>query len=237
MMKEVSGRKVCVCNFGCANYYSTQERILFEQLLASGLRPDIAIFMEGLNEFANNPDTFFPAIQTAPSLGERISKLYEALPLYHLTIALKRRFVKETDAPTADASWQTNAPDSLLIEATLVRYMANKKMITAVAYAFGVTPAFLWQPVPVYQYDLSLHPFTKPGRPGPLITQPGYQRAAEYIHIGAWGRNFIWCAHIQANAREPLYVDKWHCTAKFSREVAGCILQGLQEQLLSIVKH
>jgi hypothetical protein len=40
-----------VYNFGRGHYYSTPERILFEQLVAKGHVPDMAIFLDGLNEF------------------------------------------------------------------------------------------------------------------------------------------------------------------------------------------
>lgn len=47
----IGGRKVCCYNFGRGFYYSSQERVLFEQLLAAGSKPDQAIFIDGLNEF------------------------------------------------------------------------------------------------------------------------------------------------------------------------------------------
>ena len=50
------GARVCVYNFGCAFYYSTQERILFSNLLASGVVPDVAVFIDGLNEFGHRKD-------------------------------------------------------------------------------------------------------------------------------------------------------------------------------------
>src|SRR5690606_34745788 len=50
LMQRVSG-KIRVYNFGRGYYFSTQERILFQQLLASGLKPQAAIFVDGLNEF------------------------------------------------------------------------------------------------------------------------------------------------------------------------------------------
>ena len=38
-------------NFGRAFYFSSQERILFEQLLLDGHRPATAVFLDGLNDF------------------------------------------------------------------------------------------------------------------------------------------------------------------------------------------
>ena len=57
-----SRKPVCLYNFGTSNYYSTQERICLEQLLSKGLKPDIAIFLDGLNDFwmpQDNKDSWF----------------------------------------------------------------------------------------------------------------------------------------------------------------------------------
>lgn len=40
-----------VYNLGCGYYYSSQERALFQKLLARGIVPERAIFIDGLNEF------------------------------------------------------------------------------------------------------------------------------------------------------------------------------------------
>lgn len=44
-------KSVKVVNWGCPNYYSYQEMILFTKLMADGHQPDIAIFFDGLNDF------------------------------------------------------------------------------------------------------------------------------------------------------------------------------------------
>ena len=50
-LNEKLGRNVRVYNFGRGFYYLSQERVLYEQLLTSGFVPDIAIFIDGLNDF------------------------------------------------------------------------------------------------------------------------------------------------------------------------------------------
>src|SRR5918911_2555611 len=45
-----------VYNFGRGSYYSTQERILFEKMVAAGFRPDVAIFIDGLNDSPHYED-------------------------------------------------------------------------------------------------------------------------------------------------------------------------------------
>ncbi|MBI3306596.1 MAG: SGNH/GDSL hydrolase family protein [Candidatus Omnitrophica bacterium] len=50
LASEVPGKRVFVYNFARGFYYSTQERILFEQLLLAGHIPDIALFIDGIND-------------------------------------------------------------------------------------------------------------------------------------------------------------------------------------------
>src|SRR6185295_3975529 len=44
-------RKVHVYNFGRSGYFSTQETILFNRLLAERVRCDMVVFLDGLNDF------------------------------------------------------------------------------------------------------------------------------------------------------------------------------------------
>ncbi len=47
------GHRVAVTNFGQLGHNSTQEAVTLHQLLKQGVRPDIAIFYDGINEMAS----------------------------------------------------------------------------------------------------------------------------------------------------------------------------------------
>ena len=55
-LREKFVTPVSVYNFGRGYYYSTQERVLFEKLLLSGYVPNVAIFIDGLNDFYQDID-------------------------------------------------------------------------------------------------------------------------------------------------------------------------------------
>lgn len=150
--------------------------------------------------------------------------------MFRLASHVRGQLIKEPAPSASEVDNKLDDSNESRIESTLARYVANKRAIGAVAEAFTAAAAFVWHPVPTYKYDLRLHPFSKTGWQGLFITRRGYERAAEHVRAGLWGKRLIWCADIQAGANEPLYVDRWHYTAKFSREVAGCIIQGLSEQ-------
>jgi hypothetical protein len=43
---------------------------------------------------------------------------------------------------------------------------------------------------------------------------------AELLQVTSLGDNFLWCADIQKSKTVPLYVDKMHYSASFSKEFA-----------------
>lgn len=49
--KFPNAKSIKVVNFGCPNYYSYQELMLYTKLLIEGHQPDMAIFFDGLNDF------------------------------------------------------------------------------------------------------------------------------------------------------------------------------------------
>lgn len=60
LQQKMPSQKVRVYNFGRGNYYSTHERILFEQLILSGFVPNLAVFIDGMNENLNiDPGSVF----------------------------------------------------------------------------------------------------------------------------------------------------------------------------------
>lgn len=228
------GRSVAVYNFGRGFYYSTQERAAFEQLVISGHRPDLAVFVDGLNDF------YYP--EDRPRFTEHLEAVvrgdYDALvpanhqaghkiPIVRAARGVLRRFSPER--PPLEKPWTPTAPaqDTADAERVIRRWAANRAIIDAVGREFAIPTLFVWQPVPTYGYDLSYHPFSG----GDLdlfkehrLSYTGYplmkQRlAAEPVP------NLLWLADVQRGRREELYVDMVHYTAEFSHEIAERIAE------------
>ena len=51
----------------------------------------------------------------------------------------------------------------------------------------------------------------------------GYPQMRALYDRGALGTNFLWCADLQADEHECLYVDFYHYTAKFSEKFGEAI--------------
>ena len=221
-------REVHLYNFGRGYYYSTQERILYEELLASGFVPDMAIFIDGLNDFYY--------IVNEPAFSDE----FREFVAHGTTRGIIKSFISKTSLGRAVrgfghrlANLQSEKySDPQLIDRVITRYLANKKVIEAVSISFGVKPIFVWQPAPTYHYDQRYYPFSKGGFREHSYSQHGYERMAEYIEKHRLGKNFLWCADIQKDEKEPMYVDKVHYSADFSKQFATAIVDLLFERHL-----
>jgi hypothetical protein len=211
-----------VYNFGRGDYYSTQERILFQSLLAAGHRPDIAVFLDGLNDFHYYTDDL---------VRTRFGQAFDRRPASPLVQWIRRWplvRLAERLAPTSAPPPHTSSSGDVVTE-VIERYERNQRMIRAVAAADGVAPLFVWQPVPAYRYDLTAHLFAEFGLfdMHPHL-KAGYPAMAE--RRAQAPVDFAWCADLQTGLPRALYVDQAHYTAAFTETVAQCILDALQER-------
>jgi hypothetical protein len=81
----------------------------------------------------------------------------------------------------------------------------------------------VWQPIPLYKYDLAHHVFAAGDFGTNFFARYGYSYVERRVHETPPGENFLWCADIQESLAEPLYVDKVHYTAKMSRLIATTV--------------
>ncbi len=225
-LKGSCERPINVYNFGRANYYSTQERLLFEQVLASGIKPDVALFIDGLNEFfhlENEPKftgqlSYF-MVEGDLQLAWRAAK---TIPILAVLKEMRSQFGDSTEvAPTA-------VPEEKL-EAVVDRYLMNKRLIENLADEFGIQAFFVFQPVPTYNYNTENDVFydDESAFGGHINSVEGYPLMAEKIEsgeIGLDGDSFLWLGDLQVGRTDPLYVDRVHYTGDFSRIIADAIV-------------
>ncbi len=226
-------RAVCVYNFGRGDYYSTQERILYESILTSGVVPDVALFVDGLNDFYynSNEPMYTSRFRKFAEQGKASAiDIFSRTSLARAVRGLRNRFAKliqedqyserRNDKMRADLNATSKYADPKVLDAVIQRYLLNKRLIEAASASFGVAPIFVWQPVPTYHCDQHHHPFSEGGYGNHSYSQYGYERMAELLKETPLGDNFLWCADIQKSKTVPLYVDKVHYSDSFSKELA-----------------
>ena len=214
---------VCVYNFGTGFYYSTQERLRFERLLGQGIVPHAAVFVDGCSDLHQLDDTpagrerFVEAFEVANKNKSLLPALVQELPLARLVRSITRR----VPVPVR------HDPATLPAKAARViaTYRENKLMIESLCAAHGVAPVFVWQPIPCYNYDLKYFPWYQHAQQiyNYELHAVGYPQMRALYDSGALGTNFLWCADLQADEHECLYVDLYHYTAKFSEKFGEAI--------------
>lgn len=237
-----SYKNVYVYNFGQGSYYSSQERALFIKLLVSGYVPDRAIFIDGLNEFYYNDN--LPALTKALSNfvkqrnkqnveKEHISKILFKIPMFRAANSLKKRMKispnNKDNVITIDNISEETYNNKTVINNVITTYLNNKNVIEALGEYFGVKITFVWQPIPLYNYNIDNHLFAGKGFGKHTFSKYGYLEMEKVVKENNIGDNFVWCADIQKGINEPLYVDSVHYSAKMSKMTAKCIFDFISE--------
>jgi hypothetical protein len=159
--------RIEVTNYGHVYYYTTQEVILLEQLLRRGQRPDLVIFLDGVNEWqlCKDAPSFTGNLQGAMHNLQfpATEPFFEWLPITKLAQAINRRLF----APTVDE--KTNDCKSNLKTTTVgvdaaaqmgvdgaAQYEQNVKIAQAVAKLYDVETLIFLQPDARYNYNLDL---------------------------------------------------------------------------------
>jgi hypothetical protein len=237
-----SKKEVKVYNFGRGTYYSTQERILFEKMLVEGFVPDVALFIDGINDFIfwdDKPEftKSFAALLdgTASKEPDCTQRLLSKWPATRLASSIKSRIISHSRIQEGQASLpDVDTYNDEKVFGVIKRYSQTKLLIEAAARAYGIRPVFVWQPVPLYKYDLKYHVFALHDFGRVTYSKYGYPVMAKVVkeNPGDYSESFLWLADIQEQSKEPLYVDVVHYSAKLNKELAAHIGHLLVERNL-----
>ncbi len=221
--------EVALYNFGRAGYYSSQELTLFQRLLADGIQPDLAVFIDGMNEFFYENDEPLHTARLKTVVNSRYMEGFETRnPMVRLARNLQR-YLRSMSNPQAPPP-PTKAATATRVAKAVDRYLHNSRQAEAVAQLYAIPTLFVWQPIPNYRYNLDLHPFAQFGLKERGPNAEGYQ----YLEVNREAldlpENFLWLADIQQDATENLYVDQIHYNPILSRQMAQSLAEKIHVQ-------
>ena len=205
---------VHVYNFGCGYYFSSQERALFNQLLESGITPDFAVFVDGLNDFLT------------------------PLGLPKFTRPFVQYTLPEVNLPP-EPEYDTENARGLAVQQLLRRYQNNVRMISGTARNFGVKTVFVGQPVPFLDYpqNQTTYPFAIE-RKLDLLCRWGYPMFETMAKRNDFGADFLWLGDVFNDATESMYSDSVHYSPAGARLLARRIVERAdQARLLEFNAH
>jgi len=220
---EHNGR-VRVYNFGRGGYISIQERVLLEKLILEGMVPQVAIFIDGLNDLGY--------CQEEPNFTNELTKYMDEgdSPPFIKNVMQMPIFKLIFDYPREKAKVQTSLSKEKITN-TIRRYEVNKEIIESFCSHFNIEPLFVWQPVPVYKCDQDYNFFATFNYDRYMsYLRVGYQEMANIFANRKFGENFLWLTDMQEGLREPLYADAIHYSPYLCKLIAQKIADKLEEQ-------
>ena len=207
-------RSVRVRNFGIPHYYSKQELMLLSSLLFEGSRPDIVIFLDGMNDFYPSRILYYDR----PWFSYALQQSFEG----KMAQTGKAAFIDSTDQLYNDPPGITgnNYNDELLL-----KYKNNIRMATDLCRNTGIKSYFFCQPVPFYKNsNLTRNKY-----------QGNYQRF-EYIYPELEKykdslANFYFLGNMLEDENENAFIDSFNYSPAFSEKVAIQILNTVKNDL------
>ncbi len=218
---------VQVFNFGVVSYFSTQEMIALQRLLTAGIKPDVAVFVDGLNDF------YYCTVPDQSSWYERLVQTTRArsrMPL-GLELANRSNVVQLARALGGDKGvitreWGSYCRSEEDVRKVIHRLDTNRRMIDAMAERLGFQAVFVQQPVPTYAYDNAKRPVpVKEEMLGYHVnSKAGYPLMAAMRADGSlWTRNLVWLAELEPE--NNAYVDTVHYSPAFNDLIGSKIAE------------
>lgn len=155
ILNKNSSVSVRVTNYGHSYFNPSQEAFLFADLLKSGHRPSLAVFMDGINPpraidvptFSEELAEGYRRLQFPPSYSEQ----FAWIPIVRLESFIARRLFGKV---TADATLEVDTKTH--IKTAVNGFRQDRDITKAVATLYGVPTLFFLQPNSVYNYDAHL---------------------------------------------------------------------------------
>jgi len=238
-----AGHDVEVVNFGQPAYTATQSFIAFSEEIARGNVPDVALFLDGLNEaIAAEQNGRAGMVFNAESRAEELNLLQpwrrgelirHALQSVFSRTMRRYRTLEEAFRPADRSISAAPALSADRIEPlsrdVAGRYIRNLAMIRAIAGDHGVATRFFWQPMLFTKRHLTDHEarYQYDGAPVPELRGPFFRAVFEAVRSDPGFRSTPGAVDISSlfdDSREPWFFDPFHLAEKGNARVAETML-------------
>lgn len=214
--KYPNGRSVRVHNFGTPTYYSYQELMLFTRLLFEGRRPDIVIFIDGVNDFWFAKTSYYNQSYFSYILRQVFNQNLLGGAQFQLKDTADRLFRDPENIPLTQYN-------NTLIE----HYFTNIRNARMMAELAGAKSYFFCQPVPFYKY---------PNQQKDPICFKDQNTRYDYIYPiieknADSLQGFTFLGNMLQNETGYPFVDGLHYSPAFTRKVTEQILLRVEESL------
>ena len=214
-----------VRNYGRAYHFSSQELLVLSTLLRQGLRPSVAIFVDGANERQQEPDyvnemremfsRYQDEVEGDLPLGRLLADLAVQAPIYPYLRRL-------SGAPARPAGAKRVPPDATASQIAQ-RYEANIEDIRLLCERYGVVPFFVVQPLPGYRNEHKTHVFLREPVPQAILEVLALMEAST---ANSRPHRVNLTGLLDGYRKQP-FVDPLHYTPEVHKMIAHRIVDGV----------
>ena len=211
--KFPNGRSIRVHNYGTPTYYSYQELILLSNLVYNGHKPDIAVFLDGINDFWFATAAYYRQSYFSYVFRQVFDKGLKTNGDFQLV-------------DTADAMFMdpVNVPLEQYNDKLVTNYFENIENIRMMCEMAGTKPYFFSQPSPFYNYPNQLK--------DPVCFKDTNTRF-NYIYPlvkrnGVAHKDFIFLGDMLHDENGNPFIDGLHYSPAFIKKVSGRILDEMK---------
>ena len=235
--KFFEGKKKII-NFGNGYFYSTQERIFFQNLLTNLDSPYAAIFIDGANDFGGswnvNETVYSDAIRKnlenkdKNRFGKKFTLwLKERITRLNVYRLIQQNFSNNNNRITKPVESLANEKK---IKQLIQRFKQNHKINVAVGSSYGIIVLTVLQPVPIYEYSYALSKFPKDyididGKKSSNI-KLAYKLLSDEENFITKSKFFLDLKNFKID--DAMYVDTFHYSPKFNNAIAKEIFNFLK---------
>ncbi len=229
-----------IFNFGAASYYSTLERIRFENLLTFYNKPKTIIFIDGLNDFYyfDVPDESAMSSSIRESLKESLASIKNQSDSGFLKIlkrkirrlALYRLLHPELENLNHTSLLTTPSATVKQLNSAIRRLEMNNMLVSAIASNLGIEVLFVKQPIPTYGVG---HKTSKV--PAHMLNFGSHLNSGIAYKLMRNKDSNLKCSPgcildlSEFGINQPMYVDTVHYTPQFNKAIAERISQKLSK--------
>jgi hypothetical protein len=211
-----NGKSIRVRNFGTPTYYSYQELMLFTNLVYKGERPDIVVFLDGVNDFWFAKASYYNQSYFSYIMRQVFSQ--------DLLTTGKFKFKDTADQLFKDP---TNIPLQQFNDTLIAHYVGTVRNAKMMADLIGARSYFFCQPVPFYKYpNQTKDPICfKDQHTRYDYIYPIIEKKADSIP----GLTFL--GNMLQNETGYPFVDGLHYSPAFSQKIVDAILERVIKDL------
>lgn len=220
---------VIIENHSQLGYVSSQEVIAFIQSLKNASKPDVIIFLDGLNDMYSAFQSGIAGIeQNADARKQKFESSTVELNEFLKEKSNLFKFIKTNFCRTSKNMILKKINYEKFARSIIDSYNQNVELVSKIALAYDIKPIFIWQPTIFDKRNLSKYE-DKVLEVVSFWKQLHTSVKTIIQNEGCLNQCVFDMSDIFADEREPIYVDPWHYNERANDLIAKKISEFILE--------